>query len=58
MESNKYKLTFTPAGLGEDTKHIILKENKCVVCGCTKQDTLSRHHVVPKMYKKIMPDNI
>jgi hypothetical protein len=55
---NKYTLTFTPAGLGEDVKHIILKENICVVCGCTKEDMLSRHHVVPKMYKKLMPENI
>ena len=51
------KLTFMPAGYGSnspDRDGLLPKSNICVVCG-TPHD-LTYHHVVPYMYKSLMPD--
>jgi hypothetical protein len=48
-------LNFNPNGLGYHNKEYGLNEmeNKCVVCGSL--DNLTRHHVVPFMYRKHFP---
>ncbi|CAG7579947.1 MAG: putative HNH endonuclease [uncultured marine phage] len=50
------QLLFEPKGLGkhEDLFSLEKAENKCVVCG-TDED-LTRHHVVPTMYRKHFPE--
>lgn len=52
------RFTFVPAGKGNhgDKYYISTKENICVCCG--SQDDLSRHHVVPRVFRKNMPDHI
>jgi len=55
IDSNTYQLTFQPAGGGSlDPVLLQLRKNICVVCG-TDQD-LTMHHIVPKQYRKLMPD--
>lgn len=48
-------LTFSPEGNGfsDNPELLVFKENKCVVCGTTEK--LTRHHVVPKRYRKHLP---
>jgi hypothetical protein len=49
------QLLFTPKGFGKhnDPFSLAKAENKCVVCG-TDED-LTRHHVIPSMYRKHFP---
>lgn len=50
------RLRFEPKGRGNqgDTYYLSDKENKCVVCG--KEDEINKHHVVPRVYRRQMPD--
>lgn len=50
------KLLFEPKGLGKHNDPFSLEkaENKCVVCG--KESNLTRHHVIPSMYRKHFPN--
>ncbi len=52
------RLLFQPNGNGHvgDEYFLAEKVNKCVVCGCG--ETLTRHHVVPKQYRRWFPDSI
>lgn len=49
------RLKFKPKGLGNHNKSWGLSEmsNKCVVCG--GKEFLTKHHVVPSLYKKYFP---
>jgi exonuclease 3'-5' domain-containing protein 2 len=49
------KLKFKPAGKGNqgDEYYLTPKDNKCVVCG--SEDSLNRHHVIPRIYRRHMP---
>lgn len=52
------QLLFEPAGRGHigDEFYLSEKLNNCVVCGSDKY--LTKHHVVPKCYKKYFPDDL
>jgi len=49
------RLKFAPKGLGnhKDLYALGHKENRCVVCGT--EHNLTRHHVIPTLYKKHFP---
>lgn len=49
------QLTFNPKGSGHAGEYFYLmpRQNKCVVCGNTKD--LTRHHVIPQCYRKHFP---
>lgn len=51
------KLNFEPDGLGHPMDEFFLssKENVCVVCGESDFTRLTKHHVVPYMYRKWFP---
>jgi len=49
----KYQLTFVPGGEGEPIKYLNQRRNMCVVSG--SKDNLTKHHVVPYMYRKLFP---
>jgi hypothetical protein len=52
------KLTFKPKGKGES--HELLKmerKNKCVVCGTEDLNVLTKHHLIPFVYRQHFPDN-
>jgi len=51
------KLTFEPKGSGhiEDNYHLGEKNNACVVCNCDNLEYLTKHHVVPREYRKWFP---
>jgi hypothetical protein len=53
-----FRLLFVPNGHGTagDTYSLLEKENRCVVCG--KEHDLTKHHIVPYMYRKHLPMNI
>lgn len=44
-----------PGNLG-DEYYLARKEYRCVVCGC--YNTLTKHHVVPKFYRRNMPEKL
>lgn len=47
------KLTFTPKGGGEKTELLKIKrQNKCVVCGTEELCNLTKHHLVPFVYRQ------
>lgn len=50
-----FKLKFKPNGPGNanDAYSLARKENKCVVCGT--HENLTKHHIVPHMYRKFLP---
>lgn len=51
------QFTFMPKGRGVDKDDVFMttpKERKCVVCGI--EHSLTRHHVVPKEFRKHFPD--
>jgi exonuclease 3'-5' domain-containing protein 2 len=52
------QLEFEPKGPGviDNPYYREPKENKCVVCGTT--DDLTRHHVVPRCYRKHFPNDV
>lgn len=51
------QLNFIPGGLGHPTDEFFLstKENICVVSGSSDLSKLTKHHVVPYMYRKWFP---
>ena len=51
------QLTFEPGGAGwkDDIFSLHQKTNECVVCGLTDLEKLTRHHIIPSMYKKFFP---
>ena len=57
----KYKLLFTPKALGYYNRNkalLLPRENKCVICGESNINLLTRHHIVPTKFRKFFPDNI
>jgi hypothetical protein len=52
------QLKFVPGGLGHvgDAYYLTPKINQCVICG-SNQD-LNRHHVMPRVFRKHMPEEI
>jgi hypothetical protein len=52
------KLKFVPAGLGNKNQpyYLAQKINRCVCCG-TNED-LTKHHVVPRCYRKFFPEEL
>jgi len=48
-------LNFEPKGRNTDDYSLQRKQNQCVVCGSTHIKSLTKHHVVPSMYKKLFP---
>jgi hypothetical protein len=53
-----FRLKFQPNGIGSanDQYGLAEKENRCVVCGT--YDNLTKHHIVPYMYRKHLPVEI
>ena len=49
------KLKFEPKGRNTNDYTLRKKENRCVVCGSTIIKDLTKHHIVPSMYKKLFP---
>jgi hypothetical protein len=50
------KLNFQPKGNGERTEYLKdLRENKCIVCGETNLELLTKHHIIPYEYRKHFP---
>lgn len=56
-DPNVIQLTFEAKGEGwmNDPYYLGQKENRCVVCGTTDQEVLTRHHIVPYIYRREMP---
>ena len=55
-----YQLTFTPKGLGyydRDRSLLNPRINQCVVCGETDLFLLTRHHIVPSIFRRWMPES-
>lgn len=54
------QLTFQPKGMGwkNDEFALTQKLNKCVVCGTEELDRLTKHHIVPSLYKKHFPKHL
>lgn len=53
-----FRLKFFPKGLGNasDPYGLAPKENRCVVCG--REEALTKHHIVPHMYRRFFPETI
>ena len=49
------RLKFEPSGRNKDEYSLQRKSNKCVVCGSNVIKDLTKHHVIPTMYKKHFP---
>jgi len=54
------QLTFEPKNRSskDDQYNLALKENKCVVCGTTDIEVLTRHHIIPYEYRKFFPEEL
>lgn len=54
------RLKFTPKGKGHfgDNYYLGQKQNKCVVCGSGHDEGLTRHHIVPFLYRRLFPDHL
>lgn len=51
------KLTFAPKGKGETIDFLKMERyNRCVVCGSENIDTLTKHHIVPYIYRQHFPE--
>lgn len=52
------RLRFLPNGEGHvgDNYYLTEKHNRCVVCGT--EEFLSRHHVMPRVFRRYMPEEI
>lgn len=55
VDDKTIKLKFEPKSRKKDNYVISVKENKCVVCGETKLEVLTKHHIVPSEYRKLFP---
>ena len=57
INNSTFKLKFNPNGIGKrglkfyETK----QENSCVVCGNSNKDNLTKHHVVPYVFRRNFP---
>lgn len=52
------KLNFVPKGKGEAIDVLKMeRKNKCVVCGTENIDVLTKHHLVPFVYRQHFPNN-
>jgi hypothetical protein len=51
------KLNFEPGGIGnkDDEFALTQRKNICTVCGTVELDRLTKHHIVPSLYKKHFP---
>ena len=54
------QLKFEPGGLGwfGDEFALTQKQNLCVVCGTEELPRLTKHHIVPTLYKKHFPKHL
>ena len=51
------KLTFTPKGKGESMEILKLeRKNQCVICGTKDLNILTKHHLVPFVYRQYFPN--
>lgn len=50
-------LNFEPNGnqYDGDNYHLSTKENRCVVCGVNELSLLTKHHIIPTVYRKHFP---
>ncbi len=63
ISNDKFRLKFTPNGLGYSQENnpfgtrdcLVPRENRCVVTGDTDITKLSKHHIVPKFFRKNFP---
>jgi len=56
VNPNTYKLKFEPKGKGNTNPFFLERlPNQCVVCGV--KERLSKHHLVPYQYRKVLPDD-
>jgi hypothetical protein len=56
IEAHTYRLKFEPKGPGNTNPFFLEKlPNHCVVCGA--KEHLSKHHIVPYQYRKVLPDD-
>lgn len=49
-----FRLKFWPKGPGKQNK-ALAKSNQCVICGTKDITYLTKHHIVPKVYRQYMP---
>jgi len=58
VDGETIRLTFKPKGQGYagDPFHLQDRKSECVACGANTD--LTRHHIVPRMYRKHMPRNL
>jgi len=58
VSENVIQLLFEPKGHGHvgDYYYLNEKENRCVVCGSA--DELTKHHVVPRCYRRYFPETL
>lgn len=55
VEGRTYRLKIEPKGPGNTNPFFLERlANCCVVCGATTK--LSKHHIVPHQYRKVLPD--
>jgi hypothetical protein len=52
------QLNFEPRGRDTDDYMLRKKANRCVVCGSKKIKTLTKHHVIPSMYRRLFPEKL
>ena len=54
------KLSFFPNGVGwkDDEFALTQKQNLCAVCGSEDLDRLTKHHIVPSLYKRHFPKKL
>ena len=54
------RFKFKPKGLGNngDDFHLSEKEPVCVVCGEKEASKLTKHHIIPYMFRKFLPDEL
>lgn len=52
------RLTFIPNGQGHaaDSFYLQKRQNNCVCCG--REEEMTKHHVVPYMYRRFFPDHL
>tara|TARA_B100000614_G_scaffold258752_1_gene281845 strand:+ start:100143 stop:100964 length:822 start_codon:yes stop_codon:yes gene_type:complete len=58
VDEKTIRLTFEPNGKGHygDPFHLQERKNVCVCCG--SEDDLTRHHVVPRMYRQFIDERL
>lgn len=58
IESHTIQLMFEAKGRGHVGDEFFLQEkfNRCCVCGC--HDGLTKHHIVPRVYRKFFPEEL